>query len=203
MTLRRGHGNGVGSPRIEVSPPDEQPFAPPGAAVPVQSGRDAAGRVRSSAAARALAKLPRRGSVLPRKLACDPRFEPHNKRRLDWLRARRSELFASTGGVSHGVGAMLASAAWLYAGAEFAAELGAEKGDHELFKVSATLSATARQHDLAAWELAVRESKSRQDDPAAWAAEVERADREAKESTERRRATERERSEGGARGASS
>ncbi|MGD0679670.1 MAG: hypothetical protein ABSC94_30150 [Polyangiaceae bacterium] len=56
---------------------------------------------------------------------------------------------------------MLASAAWLYAGAEFAAELGAEGGDVEMLKVSATLSATARQHDLAGWELATREAKAR------------------------------------------
>ncbi len=58
---------------------------------------------------------------------------------------------------------MLAAAAWLHAGSEFAAELAAEAGDLEGFKVSATLSATARQHDLAAWELAVREGKARGD----------------------------------------
>jgi hypothetical protein len=110
-----------------------------------------------------MARLPRRGAFLPRKIACDPRFEPHNHRRLEWLRARRLELAASTGGVSHGVGAMLAAAAWLHAGSEFAAELAAEAGDLEGFKVSATLSATARQHDLAAWELAVREGKARGD----------------------------------------
>jgi hypothetical protein len=110
-----------------------------------------------------MAKLPRRGAFLPRKLACDPRFEPHNRRRLEWLRARRTELMASTGGVSHGVGAMLAAAAWLHSGGEFAAERAAETGDVELFKVSATLTSTARQHDLAAWELAVREAKARTD----------------------------------------
>src|SRR5687768_9943387 len=122
MTWRKGHGTGAGSPRIETIA-DEQPFAPAGAAAPVLTdGRDAKGRVRSSEAARALAKLPRRGTVLPRKLlAFDPRFEPHNRRRLEWLRARRQELTEATGGVSHGVGAMLASAAWLHAGAEFAA----------------------------------------------------------------------------------
>ena len=104
---------------------------------------------------------------MPRKLACDPRFEPHNHRRLEWLRARRTELHDSTGGVSHGVGAMLASAAWLYAAAEFCAELAAESGNAELFKTSSALSATARQHDLAAWELATREQAARKSASAA------------------------------------
>ena len=162
MTLRRGHGEGAGSPRVEVLPPDEQPFAPAGVAVPLEGGRDRSGRLRTAAAARAMAQLPRRGAFLPRKLKCDPRFEPHNRRRLDWLRARRTELAASTGGVSHGVGAMLAAAAWQHAAGEFAAELAAEAGDVELFKIAATLSSTARQHDLAAWELACREGQVRQ-----------------------------------------
>jgi hypothetical protein len=161
MALRHGHGTGAGSPRIEVAPPDEQPFAPAGVAVPLEDGRDRSGRIRTAAAARAMAQLPRRGAFLPRKLTCDPRFEPHNRRRLEWLRARRAELAAATGAVSHGTGAMLAAAAWLHAGGEFAAERAAETGDLELFKVSATLTSTARQHDLAAWELAVREAQAR------------------------------------------
>lgn len=161
MALRNGHGTGAGGPRIEVMPPNEQPYAPAGSTAPLRTGRDSAGRVRTAEAARALAKLPRRGAFLPRKVSCDPRFEVHNGRRLDWLRARRGELMDATGGVSHGVGAMLASAAWLYAASEFAAELAAEKGDAELFKTSSGLSATARQHDLAAWELATREAEAR------------------------------------------
>jgi hypothetical protein len=161
MALRTGHGTGAGSPRIEMLPADELPFAPAGAAVPLEGGRDRSGRIRTTAAARAMAQLPRRGAFLPRKLACDARFEPHNRRRLEWLKARHAELAASTGAVSHGVGAMLAAAAWLHAGGEFAAELAAETGDVELFKASATLTSTARQHDLAAWELAVREGQAR------------------------------------------
>jgi hypothetical protein len=56
---------------------------------------------------------------------------------------------------------MLASAAWLYAAGEFAAELGAEKGDVESFKAAANLTATARTHDMGAWELATREAAAR------------------------------------------
>jgi hypothetical protein len=161
VTLRTGHGEGAGSPRVEVLPADEQPFAPAGVAVPLDGGRDRSGKVRTAAAARAMAQLPRRGAFRPRKLACDARFEPPNRRRLEWLRARRTEIASATGAVSHGVGAMLASAAWQYAGGEFAAELAAERGDVELFKMAGTLTATARQHDLAAWELAVREAQAR------------------------------------------
>jgi len=172
MALRNGHGTGAGSPRVEVLPPTEQPFAPAGVAVPLEDGRDRSGRIRTAAAARALAQLPRRGAFLPRKLACDARFEPHNRRRLDWLRARRTELAAATGAVSHGVGAILAAAAWQHAAGEFAAELAAERGDVELFKVAASLTSTARQHDLAAWELAVREAAARRsaggDAPVPW-----------------------------------
>ena len=166
MALRDGHGKGSGMPRVEVLPPDELPHAPADVAAPVlAAGRDASGRLRTSEAARALARLPRRGTVLPRKIACLPGFDVHNRRRLEWLKARRQELADSTGAVSHGVGAMLAHAAWMYAASEFAAERAAETGDMDLFKQSAALSATARQHDLAAWEMAVREGKSREQAP--------------------------------------
>src|SRR5689334_13597715 len=75
MTLRKGHGAGAGQPRIEVLPPDEQPHV---AAVtdPLSTDRDAAGRVTTTAAAKALARLPRRSKALPRKLALDPVSSP-------------------------------------------------------------------------------------------------------------------------------
>jgi hypothetical protein len=72
-----------------------------------------------------------------------------------------AELQAAHGGVSHGVGAMLNAAAWLYAGGEFASELAAQSGDIELFKQASTLTSTARQHELAAWELSAREAQAR------------------------------------------
>jgi hypothetical protein len=161
MALRTGHGKGAGSPRIEVLPPDEQPRAQADGADPLSTGRDDRKRVRTTAAARAMAKLPRRSRFVPRQLACDPRFTPHNGRRLEWQRKRMAELQIAHGGVSHGVGAMLSAAAWLYAGGEFAAELAAESGDLDLFKTAATLTSTARQHELAAWELCAREATAR------------------------------------------
>jgi hypothetical protein len=161
MAIRNGHGRGVGVPRIEVLPPDEQPPAQAAGADPLLAGRDGLKRVRTSEAARALAKLPRRSRFVPRALACNPKFEAHNRRRLEWQRARMTELSAAHGGVSRGVGAIVSSAAWLYAAGEFAAELAAEAGDVELFKQAATLTSTARQHELAAWELCAREGQAR------------------------------------------
>ena len=161
MTLRTGHGNGAGTPRVEVLPANEQPQAQAVGPDPLVAGRDSRKRVRTTDAARALAKLPRRTRYVPRTLALDPRFEPHNQRRLEWQRKRVAELHTAHGGVSHGVGAMLNAAAWLYAGGEFAAEQAAMAGDVELFKVAASLTGTARQHELAAWELAAREAQAK------------------------------------------
>ena len=146
--------------RPHVLPDDEQPYTEPGQAAPLVV-RDGRGRVTSTAAARALAKLPRRDVYVPRRIACDPRFEAHNRRRTEWTRNRRRELYEATGGVSHGVGAMVAAAGWLYAAGEFAAELAAQTGDLDGFKSAASLAATARTHDFGAWELAVREGKAR------------------------------------------
>lgn len=161
--LAPAHGNAAESSVVvvQVPPHDETPAAtgaPPAASLAV--GR-VKGQVRSTEAARALAKLPRGSTFAPRKFVCDPRFKPHNKRRLAWTRRRRGELQDATGGVSSGVGAYIVSAGWLFAAGEFAAELAAESGDLEAFKVAGQLTQTARQHDLAAWSLAHREAQAR------------------------------------------
>jgi len=156
MALSREHG----ALRPVVAPPDEQPTPAAGQAAPLVV-RDGRGRIAGTAAARALAKMPRRDVYVPRRIACDPRFEAHNRRRVEWTRKRRQELHEATGGVSHGVGAMVAAAGWLYAAGEFAAELAAQTGDLEGFKSAASLSATARTHDMGAWELATREGAAR------------------------------------------
>jgi hypothetical protein len=70
---------------------------------------------------------------------------------------------------------MLAAAAWLYSGGEFCAERAAASGDVELFKAAASLSATARTHDMGAWELATREAEARRRAPSANTAEAFRA----------------------------
>lgn len=156
MALSREHG----ALRPIVAPPDEQPTPGPDAAAPIVR-RDNRGRVSDSDAARRLALMPRRDRFVPRHIACDPRFQVHNRRRLEWQKRRRQELHDMTGGVSHAVGAMIAAAGWLYAAGEFAAEQAAATGDVDLFKSAATLTATARTHDMGAWELATREGEAR------------------------------------------
>lgn len=157
MALRAAHGaRREGGPRIEVMPADEQPKAQAAGPDPISSGRDSLGKIRSSDAARAMAKLPRRSRFMPRKLACDPRFAPHNARRLEWQRKRLAELATAHGHADHSVGAMVNAAGWGYAAGEFAAELAAETGDLDLFKTAAHLTSVARQNDMAAWEMCAR-----------------------------------------------
>lgn len=139
---------------------DELPSAKGGLAVPLPE-RDDRGRVRSPAAARALAKLPRRRDMVPAGFATDPRFEQFAKWRRVWLRNRRAEVCAVTGGCSHGVGAMLNAASWAYASAEFASFVAAETGNVDVFKTAASLQTSARGHDAMAWELAVKEGEAR------------------------------------------
>jgi len=146
--------------RPAVAPIDEQPWLEVAEPAPLVE-RLPSGRLASATAARALARRPRRTKFLPRNVACDPRFAVHNQRRLEWLKKRRTELFEMTGGLSHAVQAMLNAAAWLYAGGDFASELAAETGNLDFFKTAANLTATARTHDMGAWELAVREGEAR------------------------------------------
>ncbi len=168
MAWRSGHGNGRGKPRIETLPPDELPHATAALAEPLAIDRDAAGRVKGTEAARALAKLPRRPALL-RAIDCDSRFAPYNRRRLASQRARVADYRRRFGTLSQAVESILASASWASAGAEYLAELGAESGDPEWLGRAVQWGQVARQHDLAAWELACREAEARKardrDDP--------------------------------------
>lgn len=159
MSRRSGHGNGAGVPRDETKPWDEQPRPKPDRADPLASGRDAAGRVTTSDAARALASLPRRGRYLPREIQAAEDFKPYEGRRRDYIDGRRSELHRAWGPLSRGVCAMLYAESWLWAGAEYAAEKGARTGEIEHFKTAGSLGMQAKQLAAAAWELADREAK--------------------------------------------
>ncbi len=166
MNHRSPHGAGKAvdptTPRLERIPPDEQPFPPTAVPDPIRTGRDARGQVRTPEAARALAKLPRRRDVLPATVACHPDFEVHYRRRLDWRDRRRAELvLVGRGHLSHGVGARLNLAAWLFAGSEFAAEQGAKTGNLALLGTAANLGAKADRLDWSAYHLAVREAALR------------------------------------------
>jgi hypothetical protein len=187
MDLRTPHGAGKDvdpeGPRLERTPPDEQPMPPIAIADPLADGRDpVTKRVRTREAASALARLPRRRDVLPEVLACAPGFERHYRHRLEWRDRRRGELLAVGRGVlSHGVGARLDRAAWLFAGSEFASELGAKSGDVAMFATAGQLAAQADRLDWSAYHMAVREAQVREQtvDPVASAkAEFQRKLRE-------------------------
>lgn len=166
MNPRSPHGNGAAvdptTPRLERVPPNEQPFPPTAIPDPIRAGRDERGRVTTPEAARALAKLPRRRDVLPAAVAAHPDFEVHYRRRLDWRDRRRAELvLVGRGYLSHGVGARLNLAAWLFAGSEFAAEQGAKTGNLALLTTAADLGSKADRLDWSAYHLAVREASIR------------------------------------------
>jgi hypothetical protein len=63
--------------------------------------------------------------------------------------------------ISSGVGAIIESAAQALASSRYLQHLGEKNADPELLKRAAALSEVARQHELAAWELAARECKAR------------------------------------------
>jgi hypothetical protein len=107
------------------------------------------------------AKPPTR-ALKPFRLAdCAEVYQRHYENGVAWLKGRMAEHKLAHGQVSRGVGAMLNAARWMYASAEFAAEQGARTCDAEMLHTSAKLGATARQHELAAWDLATKEAALR------------------------------------------
>lgn len=159
MALRTGHGTGRGVPRIEVLPPDELPPATP--AAPVLRDRGPDGRfVKGNAAGRAQrAKGP--GRTLTG-IQADEAFRPFAAWGKRYAAYRRGELARLHGGeISAGVGALVESASLALAASRYLAARAAQSGDPDLFKRSSTLANDARQNELAAWELAAREAKSR------------------------------------------
>jgi hypothetical protein len=170
MQPRTPHGAGAKvdpeGPRLERVPADEQPMPPAAITDPLAEGRDpVTKRIRTREAAAALARLPRRRDVLPKALACHADFQKHYRHRLEWRDRRRGELLAvGRGQLSHGVGARLDRAAWLFAGSEFASELGAKTGDVALFAMAGQLAAQADRLDWSAYHMAVREASLRIDE---------------------------------------
>jgi hypothetical protein len=168
MSLRTGHGNGKGQPRVEVLPVDELPAPLP--AVPVQVARRSNGTVADSQSAKALGRrggLAKAGSVRLvdslglSKLADEARFHPYREAAEGFVKAHLASLAAQAGGeVGTGPSTMVASAGLQLAASRFCFDLGAEKSDPALMKLGSALANDSRQNLLAAYELAVREAKS-------------------------------------------
>lgn len=176
MTLRRGHGTGAGAQRIEVLPPDELPAATP--AHTVRAERDDAGRfLRGNTVARM-------GRVRASQLGKldgpkgDPRFRVLDRWGKRYAAARRRELAALFGGeISYAVAAIIESASLDLVAARYCQALAGEKSDPALLARASQHAQSARQHELAAWELAAREAEARKRTapiPAWWQAPPER-----------------------------
>lgn len=165
MSLRNGHGNGAGAPRIEVLPPDELPQGVQGAPLaPHRPERDGKGRFRpgartaqaaGGATARDMTRLARRltlGTTL-----ADPRFKPFAKAAAAFRKQHVTTLARNVGGGHCGTGpsSMVASAALQLAASRFAFEV---LGD---FQLGSRLANDSRQNLLAAHELCAREAQTR------------------------------------------
>ena len=164
MTVRTLHGSAARNSRvglaIETLPADELPAATP--AIPAKAERDEFGRFRP-------------GNLISRKRRCRPNVRgvpginltsPEYRVFANWGRrygaSRRAELATAHGGsISEGVSAMVESAAQALAAARYIQHRAGQTGDVELFAKANALASTARTHELAAWEIAARECKSR------------------------------------------
>lgn len=160
MAIRNGHGAGRGRPHVEVLPPDELPPATP--AIAVRSDRTGDGRFApGNEAARAQKTRPGPlGSLGYEKT--DPAYSSFLRWGRRYASHRREELARAHGGeISAGVGAMVESAGLALAASRFLHAKGSETCDPELLKRASALANDARQHELAAWELAARECAAR------------------------------------------
>jgi hypothetical protein len=92
----------------------------------------------------------------------DARFVVLDKWGKRYAAARRRELAELFGGeISHGVAAIIESASLDLVAARFCQALAGEKGDPALLARASQHAQSARQHELAAWELAAREGEAR------------------------------------------
>jgi hypothetical protein len=160
MALRTSSTHDRGPVHVEALRSDELPPATPATAV--RSDRDASGRFVPGNTA-GVAKRMRPGLCGAMALdSVDPRYRAFARWGARYGAHRRRELAQLHGGsISAGVGAMVESAAQAMAASRFVQLLAAETADAELFKQAAALATTARQDELAAWELAAREAAAR------------------------------------------
>lgn len=158
MAWRTGHGNGKGGPRIEVLPADELPSATPADADRPQ--RNALGQFAPGN------RLAAEKRVKPGPLGgvdtSAPEFAPFKRWARRYAAHRRAELAKAHGGsISAGVGAIVESASLTLAASRWCQAEAGKTLDADLFKRAADLGALARQHELAAWELAAKECSAR------------------------------------------
>lgn len=187
MTLRSGHGNGKGVPRVEVMPADELPAGVPGGArAESPSDRGAGGKFAPGNSLARLGGESRRGHTRLasrlglRTLGDDAPFRPYKASATSFRIAHCSELARTVGGGVCGPGpsSLVASASLQLAWSRYLSDLAAETNDVEaaveLAMKASRLSEASRQNLLAAHELCAKEAQARPRAPvdplAAWRA---------------------------------
>ncbi len=169
MTLRKGHGNGKGQPRIEVLPPDEQPEPVP--AHPELPERREDGTIATSEAAKALGARGGLARANKRKLlqgmglvhmAEDNTFTPYYKAAEAWLEAMLLTYASMCGGtVGPGVSAALANAAICLAMSRHLTDRAFAMQDELHARQALRYMDAMKQQMLVAYELGTREAKTR------------------------------------------
>ncbi len=169
MTLRTGHGNGKGVPRIEVLPLDEQPAIIPDDTVPLR--RDDKGRIADSETARAMGAKgglarthrARLASALGLvELADDCEFKPYRALGDEFVKHHLANLAAQCGGeLGPAPSSIVVSAGLQKAASIFLGDKAAQSGDPKLFHQMSVLANDSRQNLLAAYELGIREAQAR------------------------------------------
>lgn len=185
MTLRKGHGKGKGTPRIEVLPPDELPAGLPGdmpAEAPGdrgQGGRFAKGNTglsrKGGLAKRGKARLAAKLTLgtLPQGAA----FEPYQRAARTFRRQHCAAIASTVGGGVCGTGpsSMVASAALQLAWSRFLFDRAARTEDASEVALAKTLADSSRQNLMAAHEYAAKEASARGDSIEADLARQQRA----------------------------
>jgi hypothetical protein len=172
MTLRTGHGNGAGVPRIEVMPADELLAGVQGPlhAESMDERRPDGTWARGARTAQSEGGRSRRDQTrLARRmglalLSNEAAFAPYKRAAADFRRTHCTSLARSVGGGVCGPGpsSVVATAAWQLAASRYLFDLGAQGGDAKLLLEASRLGDASRQNLLAAHELCAREALARQ-----------------------------------------
>jgi hypothetical protein len=171
MTLRAGHGNGAGVPRVEVLPADELPAGVPAPTRP-KAPRDSAGRFLPGPGTSALAGRAGKAAGETKQLArllglWEPpeghEFAPYARLAREWRDAHMDQLAAAVGGgrVGPGPASIVSTAALQLGAARWLSDIGARTGDAKSLLDASRLADASRQNLLAAHELCAREAQAR------------------------------------------
>jgi hypothetical protein len=170
MALRTGHGNGAGTPHVEVLAVDELPEGVPGPArVDSPSDRGVAGRFAPGNALARRGGKARQGQTRLadrlglRALPAGAAFSPYKASAVSFRRAQCANLAATVGGGVCGPApsSFVASASLQLAWSRYFSDLAAEQGVPDMAVISSKLANDSRQNLLAAHELCAKEALAR------------------------------------------